>query len=88
MQLVGHQDAVGEGASSGLPVGCSTDRGEEVGGDNGILMLAQEGLQILGVPGDAFHLAVGRLDEFGGVAQPLHRLARPMQPLDVVVCLP
>ena len=62
----------------------STHLCEELGRDNGILMLTEEGLHLLGVPCDGFHLAVDRFDEFSGVPRPLERLPGPMQLLDVV----
>src|SRR5512132_4186274 len=86
MQLVGHQDPVGESAFFGLLV--LTQLGEEPSGDNGILMLAEYGLQLFGVPRDGFHLAVRRFDEFSGIPRSLGGLPRPMQLFDVIVSLP
>jgi hypothetical protein len=84
VQLVGHQDPVREGTFSGP----RTHPGEKICGDHAILMLAQERLQFLGVPRNALHLVVGRLDEFGCVANPFEHLAGPMQPLGVASGLP
>ena len=75
--------AIGEPTPAVLPVGCGADLGQEVGGDNSILMFAQQGLQILGIPRDALHSAVGWFDEFSCVAQPLRGLTRPEQPIDI-----
>ncbi len=43
VQLVGHQDSVGEPGLF-VPVGGAAECGEEVGGDDGILVLAEQGL--------------------------------------------
>jgi hypothetical protein len=51
-------------------------------------MLAKEGLHLLGVPRDGFHLTVGRFDEFSSVPRPFERLPGSMQLFDVVVGLP
>jgi hypothetical protein len=48
MQLVGHQDSVGEPAVF-VPVIGDAESREEVGSDNGSLVLAKKGLQLLGV---------------------------------------